>query len=98
MIIGVMVMNKIGKVLSLLLIAIIIIFCGCCADVSANADSWKNEKEEKTYGMFIEVERYITYHVAYHKETKVLYIVGGNGHFELLVNPDGTPMMWDGDG
>lgn len=40
------------------------------------------------------------YYVVYQKDTKVMYVVsdGGDnrGNFTLLVNPDGTPMLWEG--
>lgn len=40
------------------------------------------------------------YYVVYQKDTKVMYVVsdGGynRGNFTLLVNPDGTPMLWEG--
>lgn len=38
--------------------------------------------------------------IVYHKETKVMYAVSrGNvpGVFTLLVNADGTPMLWGGE-
>lgn len=41
------------------------------------------------------------YYVVYQKDTKVMYVVsdGGDnrGNFTLLVNPDGTPMLWEGE-
>lgn len=38
------------------------------------------------------------YYIVYHKDTKVMYVVTSyckNNVFTLLVNPDGTPMLWD---
>lgn len=41
------------------------------------------------------------YDVVYHKDTKVMYTVSrgayNNGTFTLLVNPDGTPMLYKGE-
>lgn len=41
------------------------------------------------------------YYVVYQKDTKVMYTVSNNtynrGNFTLLVNPDGTPMLWEGE-
>ena len=38
------------------------------------------------------------YHVVYHAETKVMYVVGDvdfGAVFTVLVNPDCTPMIWE---
>ena len=53
--------------------------------------------------MFVEVESYEHWKVVYHKKTKVMYSVsnsgvgkkGGDGVFTLLVNPDGSPMLYE---
>lgn len=41
------------------------------------------------------------YRIVYHRNTKVMYAVstGGynGGNFTVLVNPDGSPMLWEGD-
>lgn len=51
--------------------------------------------------MFVVVENAGIWLVVYHKDTKVMYAVSyGNhnsGNFNLLVNPDGSPMLWTGD-
>lgn len=40
------------------------------------------------------------YTIVYHKNTKVMYAVSTGGYnsgtFTLLVNPDGSPMIWEG--
>lgn len=39
--------------------------------------------------------------IVYHKETKVMYAVSQGyyncGSFTVLLNPDGTPMIWEGE-
>ena len=38
-----------------------------------------------------------SYSVVYHAETKVMYVAGDVKYgdvFTVLVNPDGTPMIW----
>lgn len=60
----------------------------------------KVEKANKTdASMFVEVEQTTIWKVVYHKDTKVMYVVscGGynSGDFTLLVNADGTPMLWN---
>ena len=62
-----------------------------------------NVEEPKQTSMFIAIERNSLngFWVVYHRDTKVMYAIscGGYnvGNFTLLVNPDGTPMIWDGD-
>lgn len=82
------------KRIFLLCIACMVLLCGC----SGFAKTEKaNEKQEKI-SMFVEVEKTMNWKVVYHKETKVMYAVsdGGYGTFTLLVNADGTPMLYKG--
>ena len=49
--------------------------------------------------MFVCIEETASFSVVYHKETKVMYAVSGGsynyGTFTMLVNADGTPMVWE---
>lgn len=67
-----------------------------CAKVESVNDNKQNETS-----MFVEVETTSAWKVVYHKETKVMYVVSWTsynyGNFTLLVNPDGTPMLYEGD-
>lgn len=49
---------------------------------------------------FVVVEPTINWHVVYCNKTKVMYAISrgydNKGDFTLLVNPDGTPMIWEG--
>ena len=51
--------------------------------------------------MFAIVEDTWTWRIVRHKETNVMYAVSFSsyncGTFTLLVNPDGTPMVWEED-
>jgi hypothetical protein len=50
---------------------------------------------------FVVVENGASYIIAYHKDTKVMYSISNGGYncgsFCLLVNADGTPMIWEGE-
>jgi hypothetical protein len=52
--------------------------------------------------MFVEIECTATWAIVYHKETKVMYAVSdgryNRGTFTLLVNADGSPMVYGGGG
>lgn len=55
---------------------------------------------EPDSSMFAQIEKAGGWVVVYHRETKVMYAVSdgsyNHGTFTLLVNPDGTPMIWEG--
>ena len=59
--------------------------------------------EPKPRSMFIAIEANSLYGfwVVYHRDTKVMYVVSDGvynaGNFTMLVNPDGSPMLWEGD-
>lgn len=46
-----------------------------------------------------EADDYNAYDIVYHRDTKVMYAVSHScyniGTFTVLVNPDGTPMLYD---
>lgn len=68
--------------------AVIAISLACCGVSEAEAG-----QEE----MFVEVYEGRSYSVVYHAETKVMYVAGDVKYgdvFTVLVNPDGTPMVW----
>ena len=62
-----------------------------------------DEKPQQPVSMFVIVEGggLDSYRIVYHRDTKVMYAVsaGGynSGNFTVLVNPDGSPMLWKGD-
>ena len=67
------------------------LLCGCTKVESV-------DKNDKQTSMFVLVEQTASWGVVYHKDTKVMYVVscGGynGGNFTLLVNPDGSPMIY----
>ena len=80
-------------VLSLLIwIVIFSILIGCGASVEQKEDA------KTKVSMFVIIEETGIYYVVYHKDTKVMYTVshGGynSGNFTLLVNQDGTPLLY----
>jgi hypothetical protein len=86
-------MNK----LKIIIIAIACIFLlGGCENVHTYPEA-QNEQES----MFIIVEKRYNpgYYIVYHKDTKVMYAISNGeynvGTFTVLVNPDGTPMVYE---
>lgn len=58
-----------------------------------------NDNKQDNTSMFVEIEHTDTWTVVYHKETKVMYAVSSSGdnygNFTLLVNANGSPMLWE---
>lgn len=56
------------------------------------------EKDEQD--MFALVEKEASWIVVYHVDTRVMYVVSRGvynyGTFTMLVNADGSPMIWEG--
>ena len=87
-------MEKRGRII-LVCIACMILLCGCSFVKTEKA----NENQEST-SIFVEVEQAMYWKIVYHKDTKVMYAVSdgsyNHGTFTLLVNADGTPMLYKG--
>ena len=70
-----------------------------CLLIGCDTTKAVDDNGESTPGTFITVEQTISYRVVYHSKTKVMYTMslGGYnaGNFTLLVNPDGTPMVYE---
>lgn len=75
------------------IVALCIIFAGCSSNPT------ESKVVEETPSMFVVVESSMLWHVVYHRDTKVMYTVSRGsynlGNFTLLVNPDGTPMLYE---
>lgn len=74
------------------IIAALALLCGCGSKVERAYDA-------ETPSMFVRVEYSTDWQVVYHRETRVMYAVSNgyrnSGNFTLLVNADGTPMLWE---
>ena len=59
----------------------------------------EQEKSEQEKSEFITIERGWNYKVVYHRDSKVMYVISygtsNQGTFTLLVNADGTPMVYE---
>jgi len=79
------------KIVALMIVVLVVALTGC------------SEVEDKTSDKseFVIVESADIWYVVYHKKTKVMYVVSdgryNRGTFTLLVNADGTPMLWEGE-
>lgn len=83
------------------IIAVLLLVCVLltgCSSTYANIED-ENEQSDIKISMFVLVEETGTWRVVYHRETKVMYAVSAYssnyGNFTLLVNADGSPMLWE---
>lgn len=78
----------------LLMILFILLLTGC----------GKTPDSQEKANMFVCIQAanaYNSYDIVYHRDTKVMYVVSrgvyNNGDFTLLVNPDGSPMLYEAE-
>ena len=75
----------------------VFILCGCTFETSSRPAIESGNRfvitKERTTGNTVYVEMY-------DKNTKVMYVfikLDDSGNFTMLVNADGTPMLWEGE-
>ena len=77
-----------------MVLALCLSLCGC------GGSSVQVESNFSNTSMFVDVESNIFWQVVYHRETKVMYVISQGtrnyGNFTVLLNPDGTPQVWEG--
>ena len=93
------------KVISIIILCLtcIILTTGCTCTVHTHTESVNTEKNNNA-SMFIIIQDSklnSLYKVVYHRDTKVMYTISdgdrNRGTFTMLVNPDGTPLLYDGE-
>jgi predicted small secreted protein len=85
------------KFLCLITIVLLLAICTGCCDTSAD-----NGVDAVDYGpAFVRVETAdnlgYTYRIVYHKDTKVMYVVGHYCDFTVMLDADGKPLLWEGE-
>lgn len=88
------------RIICTLLCVIFAFFLIGCGTVMERVD----EKPQKPVSMFVVVEGgngVDSYCIVYHRDTKVMYAIScgtyNAGNFTVLLNPDGSPMLWKGN-
>lgn len=89
--------------LLLLLIMPIMVFCGC-TDIPKTQDYTEQQNERFVYIKAYTSENTRVITILVDKETRVMYMVyheagsyGGNTGITVMLNADGTPMIWEGE-
>lgn len=82
---------------TLLAALVVVFFLAGCGKVS-DAEIYASERDESK--MFMTVYQDLSYSIVVDKDTRVMYSVSNGtyngGNFTMLVNPDGTPRVWEG--
>ena len=80
------------KFLCVIIAMLLVVTCTGCGTNDSDSDSDSS---------FVIVETHMLvaypYKIVYHKDTKVMYVVGYYADFAVMRNPDGSPMIWDGE-
>ena len=79
----------------LIILSIVVMFAGC-ASTRAEAKEIDDAGDDNTF-ILVDADYYCW--IVYHKDTKVMYAVSRSGYnagtYTVLVNADGTPMIWE---
>lgn len=72
-----------------------------CSVLLVGCSPMEKVRNDNDTSMFVEIERNGIFRVVAHKKTRVMYAVSNStydcGTFTLLVNADGTPMLYEED-
>ena len=83
------------------LLVILTVFALCACLFAGCAEHPKVDEDYSRESSFVIVEDGASYYVVYHKDTKVMYTMSTGGYncgsFCLLVNSDGSPMVWESE-
>ena len=84
-----------GLAAFLIIVSIVVMFAGC-ASTRAEAKEVDDVDDGNTF-ILVDADYYCW--IVYHKDTKVMYAVSRSGYnagtYTVLVNADGTPMIWE---
>ena len=85
------------KVITILCICLLLTGCDEATESTEGNNQQKESKQKKSE--FVTVETGWVYKVVYNRDTKVMYAVSygpnNQGTFTLLVNADGSPMVYE---
>lgn len=80
-------------------VLLVCVLCFCLIMIGCQSVEKSDEYNSLKTSNFVLVESSSDWRIVYHKETKVMYSVSwglyNKGNFAILVNPDGTPMLWE---
>lgn len=85
------------KILLICVILLALLLCSCGSQMLTEEQVSKDNTSNLS--MFIQVEDGNSYKIVYHRDTKVMYAISDGsynyGTFTVMLNADGTPMLWE---
>lgn len=85
------------KILLICVLLLALLLCSCGSQMLTEEQVSKDNTSNLS--MFIQVEQGEGYKIVYHKDTKVMYAISNGyynvGTFTVMLNADGTPMLWE---
>ena len=79
----------IATIVAITLVVVVLFFVGC--------DNTNNSVKASD-DVFVTVSESLNYAIVYDRETKIMYTMSkDNYNFTVLVNPDGTPKLYEGE-
>ena len=83
-------------------IIVTLVLIACVSITSCNQSKVvRHENVDSNASMFVEVEISTNWQIVYHRDTKVMYAVSRGhynyGTFTLLVDENGSPMIYEGE-
>ena len=81
------------KIFAIILCAVMV------AAILTGCSEVEDKSDNSNPSIFVKVGEDNLFDVVYHRETKVMYVISrgsyNGGNFVLLVNADGSPMVWE---
>ena len=91
-----MIKRIVAGLAAFLIVASIALMAAGCASTRAEAKEVDDVDDGNTF-ILVDADYYCW--IVYHKDTKVMYAVSRSGYnagtYTVLVNADGTPMIWE---
>lgn len=84
--------KKIFCLLLILLLPVCLLFAGC-----GNAETNYSKESMFVVVESLNIEGTCFIYVVVNKDTKVMYMTQGAGGMIVMLNADGTPMLWEGE-
>ena len=84
------------KILCLVFAVMMLLTCVGCTTMETVQDT---KEDDTTKSMFVLIESgtlWNKYNIVYHKETRVMYAVGTDTVFTVMLDADGKPLLWEG--
>ena len=78
------------------LLVVLMVFALCACLFAGCSESNANTRRSD----FVFIERVGQFEYVYHKDTGVIYVMYFNANHStmtVMLNPDGTPMVWEGE-